>query len=53
MLEQILNHKFEIVAGLLAISEVLGLFPFFKQNSIFGYVVDGLKKIKAQIEPKK
>jgi len=35
-----------ILGVLLAISEILGTFDMFKNSSIFGVVVDVLKKIK-------
>jgi hypothetical protein len=44
-MEVILAHKLEIVAFLLALSELLALSPKVKANSIFQLVVGIIKKI--------
>lgn len=44
-MEVILAHKLEIVAFLLALSELLALSPKVKANSIFQIVVGIIKKI--------
>lgn len=45
MLDLIINHKVEILSGLLALSEVLALIPGVKSNSIFQLMVNSLKKL--------
>lgn len=44
-MEVILAHKLEIVAFLLALSELLALSPKIKANSIFQLIVGIVKKI--------
>jgi cell division protein ZapA (FtsZ GTPase activity inhibitor) len=41
-----------ILAALLALSELLGLVPAIKANSIFGLIVSGLKKLLETVKPK-
>lgn len=41
----ILDHKVEILAALLAISEALSLIPGIKSNSIFQSIYNGLKSL--------
>lgn len=45
-MEVIIANKEIILVFLLALSELLGLIPSIKANSIFGLVVGALKKIK-------
>jgi hypothetical protein len=48
-MDLIIAHKFEIVALLLAVSEVLGAFlPNIKANSVFELVVGFLKKVSGK-----
>lgn len=44
-MDVILSHKVEILAVLLAVSELLGSIESVKSNSIFQLVVSVLKKI--------
>jgi len=41
----VVAHKVEILAALLAISEVLAAVPAIKANSVFGLIVNGLKAL--------
>jgi len=41
-----------ILAALLALSELLGLIPAVKANSVFGLVTGGLKKLLELVKPK-
>lgn len=40
-----------ILLGLLSISEILGTFERFKSSSVFGFVVNVLKKLKEKLNP--
>lgn len=51
-MEFIVANKEVILVFLLALSEVLGLIPSIKANSIFGLVVGALKKFKEVLTPK-
>lgn len=44
-MEFLLSHKVEILAALLAVSELLGNLKSVKENSIFQVVVSLLKKM--------
>jgi hypothetical protein len=44
-MEVILGHKIEILAFLLALSELLGLSPKIQSNSIFQLLVSIIKKV--------
>ena len=44
-MELVLSHKVEILAFLLALSELLALIPSVKSNSIFQLGVNLIKKI--------
>lgn len=46
MIEFITLHGLEILAALLALSEILALIPGVKSNSIFQLIVGGLVKLK-------
>lgn len=52
MLEFLNAHALEIVAALLALSEVLALVPALKSNSVLQLVVNGLKGIKGLLSKK-
>jgi hypothetical protein len=47
-MEVILAHKLEIVAFLLALSELLALSPKIKANSIFQLIVSVIKKVSGK-----
>ncbi|MGE3608000.1 MAG: hypothetical protein AB7I27_00330 [Bacteriovoracaceae bacterium] len=51
-MEVILDNKEVILLFLLSLSEVLGLSPKIKANSIFQLVVGALKKLKEVFPPK-
>lgn len=51
-MEVIIANKEIVLLFLLSLSEVLGLIPSIKANSIFGLVVGALKKIKEMVSPK-
>ena len=41
----ILAHQFEILGGLLAVSEALALIPGIKANSVFQLIVNAIKSL--------
>lgn len=45
-MDVILAHKVEILAFLLALSEILGSFEYFKSSSVFEMIVNFLKALK-------
>lgn len=44
-MEVILAHKIEVLAFLLALSELLALSPKIQANSVFQLIVNAIKKI--------
>lgn len=51
-MEVVLENKEVILLFLLSLSEILGLNPKVKSNSIFQLVVNALKKLKEAFPPK-
>ena len=47
----IIDHKLELIAFCLALSEALALIPSIQSNSIFQLIVNGLKKLKEFFAP--
>lgn len=51
-MQWIANNAVVILGVLLGISEILGTFDYFKNSSVFGLIVDWIKKLKDLVTPK-